>query len=482
MSLSKFKRADMLRVMLNIGCLFDIQTGRYYIGERGESICNGGLPNFEGVAGLPNMFKTEISLFKMATAMARYYQAFLQAHDTENTMQISRIARAIAVHRALQHLDLYDPNCERFSFSDAKVYPGGNEWFDDVKAVSKERRDNKELLLTTPFWNPKTQSNVKTLIPFLQFTDSFSGMSSDAVQAVYEKNSVGESGMNMVAMKGSNVKSQMVDQLPGVTSSGGMYMIMTAHVGQEYQLDMYKPNIRKLKFLKGDLKLKKVPENFSFLTGNCWYCAAVTVMLDKDKQVEFPRDSEDDMKGDTDLIAVTLINLRGKFGPSGVPFDIVISQSEGVKVGLTEFKYIRDNDRFGIGGNLQNYHLDILPEVNLTRKSIRAKIEENPLLQRALTITSEMCQMRLMWHHLEERHCISPKKLYESLKDKGYDWNLLLNTRGYWMFKEDEDQCPLPFLSTMDLLRMHTGEYHPYWYPKSREEMNLSPVSLEAAA
>jgi len=459
--------------MLNVGCLFDIQTGRYYRGKHGESILNGGFPHFEGIVGLPNMFKTAISLYKLGAAMSRYSQSMLQAHDSENTLSIGRIETAFNAFPELAELDLHDPESARFAFSDASVYQG-NEWFDALKESSKARRGNKEILLTTPFYNHKSGQFLKIPVPLLSFLDSLSHLSTDSVNAMYDKNEIGESGLNMVNMKGSNVKSQMIEQITNVTSSGGIYSIMTGHVGEQYQLDMYKPAVKRLKFLKGDLKLKKIPENFSFLTSNCWYCASVSILLSSDKEVEFPRNKEDDMKGDTDLIAVSVINLRGKHGPSGIPFDIVISQSEGVKVGLTEFLYIKQGGRYGIGGNVQNFHIALYPDVNLTRRTIRQKIEDDKKLQRALTITSEMLQMRMMWHHLEDELVCTPEQLYKELKEKGYDWDLLLNTRGYWTFQEDKN--PMPFLSTMDLLRMRVGKYHPYWYPKTLEEMNLPPL------
>ena len=38
-----FKPAPNLRPMLNLGCLFDIPTGRYRRGKNGEHILNAGL-------------------------------------------------------------------------------------------------------------------------------------------------------------------------------------------------------------------------------------------------------------------------------------------------------------------------------------------------------------------------------------------------------------------------------------------------------
>ena len=79
-----------------------------------------------------------------------------------------------------------------------------------------------------------------------------------------------------------------------------------------------------------------------------------------------------------------------------------------------------------------------------------------------MEITNEMCWINNIWKDLPEGLMCTPKELYEDLKAKGYDWNTLLeNTRGYWTF--DNDNQPLQFLSTMDLLNMRAGTYHPYW-------------------
>ncbi len=69
----------------------------------------------------------------------------------------------------------------------------------------------------------------------------------------------------------------------------------------------------------------------------------------------------------------------------------------------------------------------------------------------------------------------TPQELYDDLKAKGFDWDVLLNTRGYWTYLDDPN--PLPFLSTMDLLRMRTGEYFPYWMDeKTKQPKNPVPA------
>ncbi|MNE79272.1 hypothetical protein D3C80_1757380 [compost metagenome] len=59
-------------------------------------------------------------------------------------------------------------------------------------------------------------------------------------------------------------------------------------------------------------------------------------------------------------------------------------------------------------------------------------------------------------------YLMEPKDLYAKIKELGYNWDELLDTRGYWDFEENKN--PKQFMSTFDLLRMAKGEYVPYWY------------------
>jgi hypothetical protein len=105
----------------------------------------------------------------------------------------------------------------------------------------------------------------------------------------------------------------------------------------------------------------------------------------------------------------------------------------------------------------------LLPDVSLQRTTLRKQINENYALRRALEITSEMLQMQYLFSPAGKQYLCTPEDLYNDLIAMGYDWDTLLNkTRGYWIF-EEEDNNNLPFLSTMDLLRMRGGVYTPYW-------------------
>lgn len=244
-------------------------------------------------------------------------------------------------------------------------------------------------------------------------------------------------------------------------------MLLTAHIGKDIPMDPRAAPIKKLQFLKNGDKIKGVTDKFMFLTSVCWQCSsAIPFTNDTTKAPEYPRSTEDDMKGDTDLNIVTLTILRNKNGVTGGTIQLLVSQREGVLPSLSEFHYIKTNGRYGIDGTLQHYYLELLPDVKVSRTTIRAKIEENPMLRRALNITAELCQMDL-YHEYDHGFICTPKQLYTDLIAKGYDWNVLLNTRGWYTANNDKHK--IPFLSTYDLCAMRAGTYHPYWLSEDKK-------------
>ena len=83
-------------------------------------------------------------------------------------------------------------------------------------------------------------------------------------------------------------------------------------------------------------------------------------------------------------------------------------------------------------------------------------------MRRAINITSELYQIKQFWPQIvDEGIWCEPHELYEDLKKKGYDWDQLLSTRGWWA--PNQYKHPVPYLSTVDLLRMRAGTYKPYW-------------------
>lgn len=454
---NNFKPAPPVRPMMNIGCLLDIPTGMYMPGKNGESILMGGLAHLTGVGGRGNTFKSAITFFMLLTALNRYKHSSGMVYDTELSATRARFKQLSASFMPELIPLLDDEN--KFILSDKTNY-SGNVWYDLIKEVLNNRGNDAKEMGTLPVVD-KEGKNIKSLFPAVFACDSLSQFQTDSLAKIQD-NEIGDSGRNIEALRDAMAKNQMIMELPGVTGKGGGYGIFTAHMGDEHQLDPYAPPQKKLAFLKNKVKFKNVPEKFSFLMNNCWYALSSEPLINQTtKGPEFPRHGEDQMKGDPDLMVVNLMNLRGKSGPTGLPITLVVSQSEGVLPGLSEFYFIKGMSRYGLGGNDRNYFLELCPEIALQRTTVRGKIHTEPRLRRALEITSEMCQMKHLWQHLPEGFVCEPAELYADLKKKGYDWNVLLDTRGFWVYEEDKH--PLPFLSTMDLLNMRQGTYHPYW-------------------
>jgi len=210
--------------------------------------------------------------------------------------------------------------------------------------------------------------------------------------------------------------------------------------------------------MKSGLKIKGITGKLYFLSTHLYHIAKSKVLINQNtKEPEYPISKED---VNTDLNLISVVMLRSKTGPSGFIVDIIVSQTEGVLPHLTEFHYIKSN-KYGLVGSLINYNVAIYPEVKLSRTTVRSKIDNDPKLRRAINIVSEMLQMRTFMRQYSKYFC-TPEELYNGIKEKGYDWDYILeHTRGW--YTPNQYTVDLKFLSTLDLLKINAGVYTPYW-------------------
>lgn len=467
----QFSQIPFVKISYNIGCLFDIPTGAYETGIHGESILNGGLGAITGVVGIGNNFKSTIMHFMMLSAMARFAGSTSNTYDTEINMLLSRLSQLALAIKEFNGEDVIDNG--RWQVTDKTLYYA-NEWYEIWKKFIKEKRDNlSKISIVTPFIDRDGKSLMKVSIPTFTEIDSFSEFETEDVATMQASNELGDSGALTLHMKQGLSKLRFLTDIPKLIANGNNPLLMTAHIGKEIPMDSRAPAVKKLQYLKNGDKLKGVTDKFTFLTTNCWQCQNATPLInDTTKAAEYPRNSEENQrKGDTDLFIVTLVQLRSKTGPTGLIMQIVVSQQEGVLPSLSEFHYLKTMDRFGFGGNRDNYYMELLPEVKLSRTTVRGKLDRDAKLRRAMNITAEMCQMKMLWSKLPEDLICTPKQLYDDLITLGYDWDTLLNTRGWWT--ADNDNHPIPFLSTMDLLKMRKKEYIPFWWP-NKENLKIN--------
>ena len=465
-----FQKSEEVRPIWNLGYPFDCMSGEYTQGKHGESISLGGLWPTVGIGGPGNTNKSTLSHHFVLTVMARYMAQALN-YDTEASASRNRWYGLAQRFPELCGVDLIEEN--QLMLTDSTMMYG-NEFFEMYKKMSDDKIvAKKDLLLTTPIVDSKGKQ-ITIAAPTAVEIDSLSMFGVKSVEEMADKSELGDSGRNTMAMRSAGVKAQMLQEIPVIVNRASMPTIFTAHIGKEIKIDPYAPSAKNLTYLKNGMKFKHIPENFTFVVNTCWYIFAVDILKHKDGGPEYPSDSKDKFKGDTDLQEIFVTTLRNKGMISGIPFSVVISQREGVLPELTALVALKAGGRFGLCSDTKKLDLDLYPEVSLDRVTVRSKIDTDHRLRRAFEITGEMQQIFNFHDKLNAKYRCTPKQLRKELEEKGYDWQRLLNTRGYWI--PDEHTSEYEFLSTMDLLKMRVGEYHPWWYGDLNKKTESEPT------
>lgn len=462
---------NMFKPLLNIGALMDIPTGSYYTGKHGESILSGGHATFVGVVGRGNTFKSMLSRYINLVTIARYDTELAILYDTEGNIQRERVKRLAKHIDGLNEEYVFDETNRKYSITDNRVY--GDLFYERLKLLGKSRQARlSKITKKTPFVD--INGNYKeALSPLLIEIDSISEFKTAKTADVFDKSKLGDSSNNMNAMTEARLKGQVISNFPNMGAINGYYITVTGHVGDKHQMEKFATNPKHLSFMKNNTAIKRASENFTFLTNHTWSCHNLKVLENKsDKTCEYPNPDKGTFVGDAELIKIYVTPWRSKSGSSGIPFQLVFSQNDGLQVSLSELNHLRENKSFKINGknyewgfgcegsSVSKFKLEIYPQVVLTRTNVREKIKGDYKLRRAFTITSEMHQIFSL-HTQYQQYVCTPAELYNDLVKMGYNWDQLLETRGYWVFNDSKE--PRPFLSTLDLLKMRVGEYTPYW-------------------
>lgn len=465
-----FEPAPVVKAMINIGALLDVPTGIWLTGIHGEKVLNGGLAFLTGLTGIGNNFKSTIMHYMLMSAMARIAPQMhtnCASYDTELNMHEQHIRDLSKSFEYFKDKDVF--NDQYWSITDLTRYKA-NKWYEILKEYLNQKQKEKELLVNSPFVD-RNGKLMPMIVPSFGEIDSFTEFQSDSEAKLLEENELGESGANTYHMRAGLIKARFLSEAPVVTAAGYHYLAMTAQLGKEGPAMQTGPMpaqpIKKLQFLKNGDKMKQVTDKFTFATQNCWHCYNAAPLINQNtKAAEYPTSKVESTTGDTDLMLVTLRQLRSKSGLTGYTLELVVSQREGVMPSLTEFHFLRTNKQFGMEGNLINYCMALYPDCKLSRTVVRDKLASDAKLRRAVNISSELLQMRIFQKFEDDFWC-DPKTLYDDLKAKGYDWDMLLQTRGWWTI--NNDTYPQPYLSTYDLLNMRKGRYHPYWLSEDKK-------------
>ncbi len=463
-----------IRPMFNIGSLFDIPTGKYHIGSYGESVLNGGLANTLSLAGPGNASKSTIIIFiniSVADKIKPFQSSF---YDTENSLRYDRLNELCQNTKYLKTINHGDDNLltENIKFkitSSSDIL--GDEYFEKIIEMSNSKRNSKLTKFTTPFLTAKLEP-IKQLPPTGMCIDSLSELKVNANEDnIINKNNLGDSENNIYYMRQGIVKKQLLSQLPNLCIQGSIFATITSHIGTEVEMGRFAPKKHKLIHSKRGVNYVGSSKAFEFINNLLFEVLDVDLLNTKDKTgVLYPIIESDRKPECTDLQLITLVLTRNKSGPSGAVLKLVVSQREGVLPHLSQFHYIKESN-FGIEGNNTNYNLTLAPTYKLSRTTVRSQIDNYFQVRRALEVTADLLQMKMYWDTLPNDLWCTPNELYNDIIKLGYNFNILLNTRSYWVFREHEYE-ELPFLSTMDLLRIRKGMYHPYFLNEDKKTYN----------
>lgn len=465
--------SDCTKVKINVGAGLDVPTGEFMQGIHGEHVLNGGLGFVEGTAGKGNNFKTtsvEWKMFRAAARVSYENETNITTFDTEENKEEKRITKLYQRLPEFKDRNLF---LERVWTITGKSKLYGDQWFDKLKEMLEQKiKHSKDLMVETPFLDRDGKTLIKILQPTFSLIDSFSEFETSDVAKILEDTSIGDKEANTLHMRAGLGKTRFLMEYPPIAIEAQHYLSTTAHFGKEIAMasgPYAPPPEKKMNSMKPGETLKNIPPKYYYLVHWLGHNTGSSLLINQGtKGCEYPLDDQDNEKGDKDLWEVPVVTLRSKYGSSSWSTNLVISQSQGVLPSLTEFHMIKEA-KWGLGGNVQNYHSDLLPDCKLSRTTVRKKIDSNPMLRRALNISAELYQMSL--YHRDHRDLVmEPSELYAKLLEKGYNMELLLGkTRGWW--KPFNDRHPLQFVSTMDLLLMARGEYFPYWMEQDKQSI-----------
>lgn len=467
------KAMPYMKLCFNTGALYDIPTGSYVLGDKGQAVLNGGLAPIEAVTGGGNTFKSNTASSRQVLVMDHLNQGisnkkgftervYMNIYDADGNGQPA------AFHRFTDNLPTFnheDPIATGLVTFTDKSLELGDVFIKNMSTYHDEKIKNKKTItVTTPMLDEHGKP-MEVLLPNLWSVDSITYFETTGSRKLADVD-IGHKDRNTLNLKYGLDKSAFWSELPTECIRANSYCYVTSHIGKNNEIQSGPPGMPPAKAMTGmspndkivgsSRRIYEVPHNL------WWNKQAKLATNQSTKGAEYPEYPELNHEPNNDQLYVDVKLLRGKFGPSNYTNTLVISQATGINHEATYLNLIRDNDYYGTSGGTTNFELDLLPGLKINRVNALSKARENPELARALKITADLFQLKQ--HNRHRELLMTPKDLYEAIKAKGYSWDKLYNTRDWWTIFDDLH--PIPFLSTLDLLRMvkSSDPYKPYWY------------------
>ena len=441
-------RDSIFTPYLNCISLFDVQTGTYVPGAHNGMILNGGLGATNGVIGREQMFKsTELFSFVLS-AMHHYPESECMVNDTEYAQKKDRLLRFLP--------DEVDRN--EFEKRIAISTPADTtteEFFAKAKdACLLKVKHAADYTVETPILDPRSGKPLRMLIPTFMVFDTWSKMMSDYVQTTLNTKELGSSDTNMVFMKDGIIKKMMMAQIPRLAAMSNTYFLMSAHVGNKFELNPYAQTPKSLPNMRQTDKPREVGSDFNFLISNVMDVRRVQLLQDDKKESQYP--SPDG--GDAELNEVLSVLVRCKNNMSGTQLPLVLSQFNGVIENLSNYHYLKENKYFGMPGSTIS-HKPAMTDVSVGRTTIRQKLADQKVA-RAVELLAQLCYIQNNWNlsNNEVNFMMNPEDLAKNLITRNDKPGIsdILESRGWWTYDKKNQQ---PYMSLYDVLAIAQGVY-----------------------
>lgn len=461
-----------MRLNLPIGAGFDLLNAEIIRGMRGEYIVNGGLAHSTTIAGAGNTFKSTLLEFLTLSAMDKIMStsdSYKHKYDTENNISLTGLERFTKQFKYLPK-DMILGDDPRWTITNkATIFAG--EWLDVIRKELVHKSTDKNMLLEfNAFRDYRNGQTLKVPVPTFYDIDSLSELEgSSSVEMVEDK---GIDGSETSFMKQGALKTKLLSAITTLSIKTNTYFGITAQVGKAVSMDTmadkYSPPPKSSTYINQNTKIKSVSDKFFFLPLTSLIVKKSSPLINQTtKTVQFPMNSENEVS--TDLHVLDVVPYRNKSGISGQLLKVVVSQKDGVQPELTDFYNCKEN-KYGFDGNDTSYSFTLYPEVKLGRTTVRRKLKEDEKLARVAEITHNLLQCKYLRYTIDNDLYCEPATLYKDIKDLGYDWDVLLDSRGWYAPDNYAPYLP-PYLSIIDLLYIRKGVV-PFWYDKSTLKNN----------
>lgn len=483
---SEMSESEVTRIGFNVETMIDNFTGTYFTGVYGDRVNSGGMFSSVVITGRGNTLKTTTGLLYQGRLLERYPSSTGTLDDNEESLtgiaRINHLLQSVAP-RIVSENSLYDQNKFKIRNGTSEKESSTVKWFDRIQALLNARikKNTKDDWITTPFIDPMDttgKSFIKRLKLVVPFIDSISKATIDVTQDIIEKAATDSSDQNIVVAREGLIKTRIIRDITRLSGVGGSAWIMTAHMGDKLNFNPLETPQAKLTFIGAKVTFKNAPEQVTFLSTYILYSNHLKPLMEG-KEPMYPDNGDEfdfglQLERDIDLMELHMMTLRSKVGLTGVEWAYVVSQTDGYNIPLSHFHFLKKY-KFGfdgLGGQWLNMWL--LPDVKISRTTVRAKCANDLKLARALEITVAILIKIITGDRAlkQDFHKVGGtlQALYQAVIDKGYDWEEIYTTRDFWT--EDHYTNPVRYLSAHDIIRMGTGDYIPYWKQEGFSEKN----------